>query len=290
MQSRQRRRGQARRIPRRGCEPLELRRAVDGAARADGARSHARSRKRRTCNRRRACGRVRALQRRPHLRDRRGIARRLAAVARRRGRTRCRARERVRADRRGGYPARSRRRCRSFTARPTTTIKPTSTCSPTSCSPRPATSGTRSRTGRGRARRAGTTCSIGAEATYLGDRVRGARTHRRAALVERAHARAIHRGGTGGPDRDRGRRAARRPTRTPRRRSRSRSGRGPGSRPIDTPVAVVDDLAAQGLRRAAATTGSCSLRAAGSSPPTSARWPPRCSAACWHSVVLSANE
>ena len=111
---------------------------------------------------------LRAHQRRPHLRHAGRVARRLA-------RDRSTARSRSASSHVSAYaltvepataarpPGRRRR-----APRPTTTCRPTRTCSPTRSSPRPASSGTRCRTGRGPARSAATTSSTGARASTSG--------------------------------------------------------------------------------------------------------------------------
>ncbi len=75
-------------IPTRRRQPAELRRAVDGAARARVARPHARSGERRRVGARCTRRRVRVVQPRPHLRRRGRDARRLARHPRRRARAR----------------------------------------------------------------------------------------------------------------------------------------------------------------------------------------------------------
>ena len=129
------------------------------------------------------------VQPRPHLRRRRRVGRRLAATL-----------ERVlalepphvsaygltveaghAAGRRPGPPSRRRRPGRQVPA------------GRRRCSARPASSGTRSRTGPDPATSAGTTSSTGRQGDYRGLRLRGPLAPRRPALVERAHARALHR-------------------------------------------------------------------------------------------------
>ena len=151
--------------------------------------------------------------------------------------------------------------------RPTTTCRPTSTCSPTSCSPPPGSSGTRSRTGRARAKSAGTTFSTGREGEYLGIgcAAHGHTDGRR--VVERAHARALHRARSpAGTSAEAG---SRRSTRRPRAEEafvlalRTRAG-GAGA---EAAAATWSTSSRRGGFVAPATAGSCSPRTAGSSRP-----------------------
>ncbi len=118
-----------------------------------------------------------------------------------------RARERLRADRRAGHPAGRATR----PATPTTTPAPAATSWPTACWRPPGTGGTRSRTGPCRATSAATTRLYWDQGDYRGIGC-AAHSHRDGtAVVERAHPRALHRGGRGRSERHR-RRGGPRPT------------------------------------------------------------------------------
>ncbi len=158
------RRGEARRVPSRGCDPPVVRRPVDGRPRARCTRPDARPRERRARGGRWTRRRVRDVQPRPDLRHPGGEPRRLARHAGRRTRARAAAR-RARTRSRSSRRRRSGDGSRRARPHPSTTTRPRSTRSPTSCSPPRACPGTRCRTGRGRGTSAGTTSTPGAAAT-----------------------------------------------------------------------------------------------------------------------------
>ena len=253
MQPRLGRRREARApTPRAGVNRVVVRRAVDAAARARRARAHARPRQRRARGRRRPRRRLRARQPRPHLRHAGRVASTTGgatldgALALEPG-----PRERVRADRRAGHAARQAVAA-GERPRPTTTTRPTSTSSPTTASPPPGSSGTRSRTGPGRARSAATTSSTGSGGDYLaiGCAAHGHTGGRR--VVERAHARALHRAAVArrDPPRPGDEILDRRPSARPRRSSWPSAPRPGSSSPLPTAdPARVDSCARRARRR-----------------------------------------
>ena len=164
MQSRQRRRGQARHVSRAPASnrlSFGVQSMVPHVLSALG-RTHDPANVR-ARGRARARRRVRAPQPRPDLRHPRRVARRLAAIARRRARARRRPHQRVRAHGRArdrarppGRGGRARARRRSAGRRVRARRR--------GARARPGSSGTRCRTGRARARSAATTSSTGTAA------------------------------------------------------------------------------------------------------------------------------
>ena len=200
-------------VRRRRREPGQRRRAVDVVARARLARTATRSAQRRACRRRdparSGCPTF-------NLDVIYGAAGESVADWRRHGRCDRRARPAARVGVRAHDRGRAHRWPTSPTATPTTTTRPTSTSSSTTrlVGRRPRRT-TRSRTGRGRATSAVTTCCTGVSRTTAGFGC-AAHSHRDGpALVERPHARPLHRSR---------RRRVRRPRRPARRSTRRPAG------------------------------------------------------------------